>query len=228
MIFAPHPDDETLNCGGIIAKKSRECEILVIFMTDGRNALKKLFGISSNPSPFEYKEIRKEEAKKAMKILGVSEENLIFLDIEDGQLKQNSSIAKKRIIECLIGLSFDELYFPSEKDIKPDHRATNNIVRSVLRNFKFDKPYEENTYLMVRKYNKIGPWKDKIFNIFLNNIFKVDISCYLPQKIKALNEYKTQIDIVSHKQKKPVLDANFLIRYIGEEETFFHKYCPTK
>jgi len=68
VVFAPHPDDETLGCGGTIAKRVREgYDILIIFMTCGRNALSELFGISSNPSPLELKEIRKEEAKRAIR-----------------------------------------------------------------------------------------------------------------------------------------------------------------
>ena len=81
IVFAPHPDDETLGCGGTIAKKLREgYDVLIVFMTDGRNALSKLFNVCSNPTPLELREIRKEEAKKASKILGVEEEKLIPVD----------------------------------------------------------------------------------------------------------------------------------------------------
>jgi len=52
IIFAPHPDDETLACSGTIIKKIAEgCEVYIVFMTDGGNALLKLFGISSNLTP---------------------------------------------------------------------------------------------------------------------------------------------------------------------------------
>ena len=97
VIFAPHPDDETLGCGGVIAKKVKEgYNIVIIFMTDGRNALKEL-GVYSNPSPFELKEIRKKEAETATEILGVNKKNLVFLDIEDGALEKNMRTAEKRI-----------------------------------------------------------------------------------------------------------------------------------
>lgn len=34
LIVAPHPDDETLGCGGILAKYGEKCDVLLI--TDGR------------------------------------------------------------------------------------------------------------------------------------------------------------------------------------------------
>src|SRR3972149_6748886 len=39
IVFAPHPDDETLGCGGTIIKKKRAgAKIRIVFTTDGRHA----------------------------------------------------------------------------------------------------------------------------------------------------------------------------------------------
>jgi len=66
VVFAPHPDDETWGCGGTIAKKLREgYEILIVVMTDGRYAFKKVLGIDSDPTPEELKEIKKRRNKKS-------------------------------------------------------------------------------------------------------------------------------------------------------------------
>ena len=52
IIFSPHPDDETLGCGGTIAKKVKEgYQVKIVFMTDGRNAFSKILKINSCPSP---------------------------------------------------------------------------------------------------------------------------------------------------------------------------------
>ena len=73
IVFSPHPDDETLGCGGTIAMKIKKgYNVSIVFMTDGRNALLEKFDIRSNPSPQKLKGIRKEEAKQATKILGVT------------------------------------------------------------------------------------------------------------------------------------------------------------
>ena len=39
IVFAPHPDDETLGCGGTIIKKRQAgAKISIVFMTDGRTS----------------------------------------------------------------------------------------------------------------------------------------------------------------------------------------------
>ena len=34
LIVSPHPDDETIGCGGILAKYGSQCDVVVL--TDGR------------------------------------------------------------------------------------------------------------------------------------------------------------------------------------------------
>ena len=39
MVFAPHPDDETLGCGGTVVKLRRAgVDVHIVFMTDGRHS----------------------------------------------------------------------------------------------------------------------------------------------------------------------------------------------
>ena len=98
IVFGPHPDDETLGCGGVIAKKVSEgYNVLVVILTDGRNALSQIFGITSNPTPEELKEIRKKELVKATRILGVPDKNLMCLDFEDSTLEHNKLQVEKSV-----------------------------------------------------------------------------------------------------------------------------------
>jgi len=65
VVFAPHPDDETLGCGGTIAKRVREkWEVLIVIMTDRKYAFHKVLdNVYSAPIPEQLKEIRKKEVK---------------------------------------------------------------------------------------------------------------------------------------------------------------------
>jgi len=65
-------------------------------MTDGRHAFSKLFNINSEPTHEEMKEIRKEEARRAARISGLQEQNLTFLDFEDGTLEQKKQKLNNR------------------------------------------------------------------------------------------------------------------------------------
>ena len=79
LIFAAHPDDDILGCGGTIAKLSQKgLKVHVIFLADGessRNEIKDIKNLILQ---------RKHNAKKALKILGC--QSIKFLDFADNRL----------------------------------------------------------------------------------------------------------------------------------------------
>jgi LmbE family N-acetylglucosaminyl deacetylase len=98
IVIAPHPDDETLGCGGTIAKKvSENYEVTIVVMTDGKLAFSSVLGINSNPTPEELESIRKEEVTRAAAILGVPRKNLVFFDFEDRTLKEHEKEAEAEV-----------------------------------------------------------------------------------------------------------------------------------
>jgi LmbE family N-acetylglucosaminyl deacetylase len=220
LVFAPHPDDETLGCGGTIARLVKEgCDVKIFFMTDGRYALSKLLGIFSDPSPSELVEIRRRESIRATGILGLRKEDLLFLGIEDRCLEKEKAYVQERLKELLKGRLFREIYFPSDKDIHPDHQATSSIVRNLIRDLGIhSKNYN---YIIRTNYGRIGVWMQMALSIYKRNLVHSDISEFLNLKMKALDEYKSQISIISEKQKGPVLDTAFLKKFLKNEETFF-------
>lgn len=89
LILAPHPDDEALGVGGIVQKAVKVgADVRIVYLTNGdhnqlafivyekRIVIKKQAIIGMG-------EIRRKEAIAAMKLLGVPEENLIFLGYPD-------------------------------------------------------------------------------------------------------------------------------------------------
>jgi len=89
LIFAPHPDDETIGCAGIIqqAKKSG-ASVHVMYLTNGdHNELafivykKRLILFKSEFVAMG--KVRESEARKAMKLLGLNDEDLTFLGYPD-------------------------------------------------------------------------------------------------------------------------------------------------
>lgn len=225
VIFAPHPDDETLGCGGTIAQKIVQgYSVSVVFLTDGRNALKEI-GISE-PSPSELKEIRRDEAIRAAKVLGVNQEDLFFLDIEDGLLaKYEAKVAEK--ISVILEDFPGEVYLPQEKEYHVDHREANRLVRKVVRNLGFC-PFEYH-YAIAWRYPlnllvrfRPKPVRSSIMARLLHcNVVHTDISTSLPLKKAAIEAYKSQTGLVSNQQRTPLLKKAFLEEFLGNEEEFF-------
>lgn len=129
IVFAPHPDDETLGCGGTIIKKKRMgADVKIVFMADG-SRLREL--VPAN----ELKSIRLNEALAASRLLGVEKSDVVFLGFEDGELGKNLDSAIDRVTEILLKQQPEEIFIPYYKDKDPllDHLATNRIVVSALR-----------------------------------------------------------------------------------------------
>ena len=83
LVVAPHPDDESLGCGGLIAEScARGRPPVVVVMTDGA---------ASHPSSPSYpadrlRALRESETAAALSILGLSSESLHFMRLRDSAM----------------------------------------------------------------------------------------------------------------------------------------------
>ena len=218
VVFAPHPDDETLGCGGTIAKRISEgCEVVVAVITDGRHALSQFFGVNSAPSPEELKDIRREEATRALKILGVQSKNISFFGLEDTRLAQHEKEAKEKIVTLLKDLSPTEIYFPYRKDTNLDHQITNKLVQDAVVGLNFLAfKYQ---YSIARRFSRLSPFVSMLLNPVRRNLVYVDVSQFLPQKQAAVNKFKSQITIISSRQQRPVMQN--VERFLKNKEAFY-------
>ena len=129
IVFSPHPDDETLGCGGTIIKKIRAgAEVKIVFMTYGQKSHRNIISESK------LKLMRASEALAASKKLGV-EEAVVFLGFEDGKLSKNQNSAIHKVIKLLLSQQPHEIFIPYYKEPllwSADHLATNRIVLAAL------------------------------------------------------------------------------------------------
>lgn len=120
LILAPHPDDECIGAGGIIALYPQQCEIIVL--TDGRLG-------QGMVAPEEEKAIRKSEFIAEMKEAGVKKYQM--LDFEDGTLMQHQ--------DCLEAFDFSiytKIFVTGMQDIHADHTAGYMSVYNALKKQK--------------------------------------------------------------------------------------------
>jgi len=127
IVFSPHPDDETLGCGGTIIKKRKVgSDVTIVFMTDGHQSHAHLI------AAHRLKSIRAREALAASGVLGVGESDVLFLGFEDGELCENQDAAILKVVEILQHRRPDEIFIPYHREALPDHVATHGIVVSAL------------------------------------------------------------------------------------------------
>lgn len=80
LVLAPHPDDESLGCGGLLAASAAQGgRPAVLILTDGAG---------SHPGSIRYppgrlRELRAAEAREAVAVLGVAPERLAFMGLAD-------------------------------------------------------------------------------------------------------------------------------------------------
>jgi len=234
VVFSPHPDDEVLGCGGTIPKKlSRNYSVFIVFITDGAGGSEySYYGKALGLTSMQLKEIRKQEAISADRILGVNRKNLVFLGIEDRNLRKNREKAEKKVAEVLNEMCPTEVYFPHRSDPNEDHFAANRLLQKSLTNltnqpikyeyviWTVDELFKSQT-LLIRMWLKA---KRKLIGHdgILQHCCEahIDISDYLPLKIEALKKYKSQTTLFFHNQKEPILKKSFVDKFLKDEEIF--------
>lgn len=89
LILAPHPDDEAIACAGVIQQALKAgAKVKIVYLTNGdHNELAFIIyekRITVRQGEFVHMgKVRQQESIKAMKFLGLSEDNLVFLGYPD-------------------------------------------------------------------------------------------------------------------------------------------------
>jgi len=119
IVFAPHPDDEILGCGGTLALLAqRGCKIKVIVVTDGGGAG------WLGPGAVEARRL---ETMAALDVVGVAD--VEFMNEPDGNF-QNSHAFEQKIIQVLNRFKPDWIFAPSVLDYHRDHVAISQALYS--------------------------------------------------------------------------------------------------
>lgn len=129
LIVAPHPDDEVIGCGGLIARlvaEGHRPEIIV--MTGGGGSHR---GCCATPED-EIITARRVLTRDALSILGVPAENIHELDFVDGSISEESC-QTTRLAELIAELRPDNVVVPHWGEGWSDHVATARIVKSLVK-----------------------------------------------------------------------------------------------
>jgi len=116
LVIAPHPDDEVLGCGGVLALHAQRGDrVRVVVLTDGAAG-----GDA---------EAREAETRAAATVLGLQE--VEFMGLADGGLECDPDLVQ-RLSELLIDDDPQLVYAPSPYELHPDHLAAVHALAAAL------------------------------------------------------------------------------------------------
>jgi LmbE family N-acetylglucosaminyl deacetylase len=133
IILAPHPDDEVIGCGALIAASAlaRRAPVIV-YVTDGSGSHpnSRLF-----PRPILIA-LRQREARLASRVLGVASNRIHFLGVRDTAAPQDGpalAAAAETIIETIKNYANPVIFAPWLNDPHGDHQSMSKMATLVSR-----------------------------------------------------------------------------------------------
>ena len=132
MVIAPHPDDEVLGCGGLIARlvnKGNAPHIAIL--TSGEGSHRGCCRTSEDDIVVS----RRNLAFTAAGTLGAPAGNYHFIGLPDGSIpgKDDESKQVKILRNLILDLNPDTVFVPHWGEGWPDHLNAARLVRSILR-----------------------------------------------------------------------------------------------
>lgn len=215
-------DDEALACGGLIIKLPQKEKIHVVYATDGMKS----------PSPIvpwrdsitmDLGEVRMQESRSAMSLLGIPEENTHFLALPEAELKKHQSALREMLWQLIAEIKPDHIFMPFRYDRHPDHLAVNHVITAAHRQGVCQQAnlYEYFVYYRWR----LLPAKDVRLYVDPQYLIEVNNQDVAIKKRAALNCFKSQTTKYYSWQTRPILMPGLLDEESQNPE-FFLRFDP--
>ncbi|WP_035559268.1 PIG-L deacetylase family protein [Hymenobacter sp. IS2118] len=221
VVIAPHPDDEALGCGGLLALLHQAgTPAAAVLVSDGSmsHPASELF---SGPA---RQAVRETEFRHALTILGADAAAPLLLGLPDGQVPASNeepgfAAAVTQLREYLERQQAATLLVPWRRDPHPDHRATSRLVQAALAGMAVAPRYLE---YVVWAWERAAPADlptdaDKVAG------FRLDIGAVVGQKQRAIAAHRSQVAPGVFKDDPAgfLLSAEMLAHFSGPYEVFF-------
>ncbi|MCG6113993.1 MAG: PIG-L family deacetylase [Mesorhizobium sp.] len=218
LVVAPHPDDETLGCGGLIAAACRDNQrVHIVFVTEGG---------ASHPNSIEWPreklaEQREAEASEALERLGAGHQPRSFLRLKDAAMPAAGTPSYRRALCALVailhGLRPKLVVLPWRRDPHCDHRDSWQLTIDALAGAGLTPEiYEYAIWL-----DKFGQPADRPSVGEIEEL-RLDVSGDLAAKRHALQAHRSQLgQLVTDDPSGFVLDEPTIARLTGAEEVFW-------
>jgi LmbE family N-acetylglucosaminyl deacetylase len=233
LVLAPHPDDETIACGGLIAaKRSAGHRVDVVVATDGATS-----HTSTVLTPDELVEVRRAEVREATSRLGLANDQLHLLELPDGRLGQYAASATRALESLLSTHEYDQVFLPSRRDWNADHRALAAIGATVAG----PHPSSARLYSYPVWFFEPWAWYDPgasrpakawqslirpIVGLGRARVLGLDVDGVLAIKVHALEAYQSQLINLTGEADWAVLPRSLIDRACATVELYFEGVGP--
>lgn len=211
IVLAPHPDDEVLACGGLLAAMAeRQEDIQLISVTDGEGSHP---GSSQWPQP-QLRAQRRQESEHALASLGLELSRISWhrLELADGQVADRAESLIALISEDM--RPGDVLLSTWRHDGHCDHEAVGHCAAQAVANTAatlLEMPVW--AWHWAQPNDPRIPW-NRARKLMLTD-------AQLMRKRKAITAHASQLQIDTSTGAAPVLDANTLERLLQPFELVF-------
>lgn len=121
LVIAPHPDDETIGCGGTLAQLARRVEVQVVLVTNGDG---------DGGLPADASALRKSELAQALQLLGIARP-AICMDEPDGHFEDSPEF-RRALTEVISQFQPNWVFLPWLDDSHSDHSRIARASCAVL------------------------------------------------------------------------------------------------
>ena len=211
-IFAPHPDDEIIGCGGLLQQLTANGNpIVLIHVTNGTQ---------SHPNSTIYTQeklntIRPQESMQALEILGVAHQvTTVALNLADGEVFAQQEQFHQKLSTII---QADNILITTfMRDGHPDHEATGQVVAS------FAKQQHLACYqVLIWAWHWAKPADNRIP---WHCAMRVDLTTeQLQRKIEAITCFESQITIDDSTGNPPILSAQAIARISQPWEVYLYE-----
>jgi len=212
LVLAPHPDDESLGCGGLIAEACAPgVPPVVVILTDGR-------GSHPNSRLFpagRLIDLRASEALSATASLGLPSNRLIFLGYPDTAAPSEGA-AIDRVVDLMATYHCRTLVSAWRHDPHCDHEAAAMLAAAVCRR----------TRARHLSYPVWG-WRlphDQIIDCPPIRGFRLDIAPHLDAKRRAILAHRSQYaGIIPDDPTGFQMPSGFIERFLAPTEIYIEE-----
>lgn len=188
VIVIPHPDDEALGCGGLLTLlRQAGQDVAAVLVSDGTMS----HPHSQDFSAIARRELRYAELRHALAVLGVDENQVLYLGLPDSQVPSAGPAfedAATQLASFITEHQADTVLTPWRRDPHPDHRASSRLTAAALA--QLPQPPRRLEYV-VWAWERAAP--ADLPQPGEGTGFRLNIEAVLPQKQRAIAAHRSQL-----------------------------------